>query len=99
MAVANLGIASDRADFGIDKPASQLGDGIGLKLGIGIKRDDDLALGQLESLIERAGLAAVLQREELHAGIAAEGAGDNGAGLVLRSIVDDNNFKANIAAL
>jgi hypothetical protein len=65
--VADFGIARHRADFGLLEPAHELADGLRLELGIGVERDDDLAVGSGEGAVERAGLAAVGQGHQPHA--------------------------------
>ena len=42
-AIADLGVAGDRADFGIREPAHKPRDRVAIELRVGIERDDDFA--------------------------------------------------------
>ena len=78
------------------KPACQASDRIRLELRIGVQRHDDLALGRCEPMIERARLAAVFERDQMHSRVLAERTLDHLRGLVLGSVVDHDNFDPNV---
>ena len=71
-AITDNGVSGHRADLGVYKPTGQLGQGVGGKQGVGVKGDDDVALGLGEPPIERPRLAAVLERHQPDPGIGAE---------------------------
>ena len=51
---------------GIGEPAGEPGDRLRLELGVGVERDDDLAAGQREAAVQRLGLAAIGEGQQLH---------------------------------
>ena len=80
---------------GIDEPAREPGDRSRLELRIGIERDDDLAAStSIERVIERAGLAAIFQRQQSHARFVGECFGDDRAGAIARSVVDRRSLRS-----
>ena len=61
---------------------------------IGVDRDDDLARGLGQPVIERRGLAAIGLLQQAHAAVVAEIILDEFGGAVGRAVVDDQHFEA-----
>ena len=67
VAVADLDVAGDRADAGIDHVAHHAADGVGSDGGIGVDGDQNVVVRGLERVGEGDGLAAVELMDDLHA--------------------------------
>ena len=93
--VADLGVAGDRADLRIGEPAGEPRDRLRLELGVGVERDDDLAVGELEAAVERMRLAAIGQASAAaRAARPAKAAATIVAGPVARAVVDHDHLDA-----
>lgn len=78
--VADLGIAGHGADSGIDEPARKTCNRGGLELGVGVERDDHVALCQHHAEVEGTRLAAVLDSQQTNPWIIGNGGRHDRAG-------------------
>ncbi len=98
-AVADLGVTGDGADFRTDEPAHQARDRLGLELGVGVERDDDLTTCGIDAVIDGGRLAGIALGDQLDSFVAAKRLGDDCRGFVLGAVVDDNDFQVDADAL
>ena len=92
-AVANLGVAGDRAHPGVRKWASQPRHRLGGEDRVAVERDDHLAARLFHAEIERRGLAAIRLGEDAHARVFGELLAEHFQGPVLRAIVDADHLQ------
>ena len=102
-AVANFGVTSDGAYFGIEEMRHHASDGVGSNDGIGIDADEEFSVSDvIETVVEGFGFAAVgLGEDDDFAGgfFAGKDSTDNFEGAIFGAVVDDDDAKIGIVGI